>query len=344
MAAKRQKKKKKNIIGILFVAVILVWLGATGFSWWRDYSPHPVDSATISAVTIKQGATTAQIAQTLKENNIIKKPFFFRLVSKFGGHDGTYQQGEFELKTGMGYEEIFKALKGIGKNPNSVKITIPEGYELRQIADKLEEAGLINKTVFFDLIENEPFDYDFVRALPKRENRLEGYLFPDTYQFEKTDSEKTIINAMLKRFDEVYSEKYKARAKELNMTTDQIVTLASIIEREAVGDTDRKDVSSVFHNRLKSQDMPYLQSCATVQYILKERKTVLSEADTKIQSPYNTYINKGLPVGPIASPGEKSIEAALYPNHTDYLFFVLDSSGTHRFSKTYEEHLANMKK
>ena len=145
---------------------------------------------------------------------------------------------------------------------------------------------------------------------------------------------------MLAQFDKVY-EKYKGRAKEMNMTMDEAVTLASIIEREALGDEDRKLVSSVFHNRMDSSNYPYLQSCATVQYVLKERKPVLSVEDTKIDSPYNTYINKGLPIGPIASPGEKSIEAALYPEETDYLFFVLGSDNKHHFSKTYEEHMQN---
>ena len=133
---------------------------------------------------------------------------------------------------------------------------------------------------------------------------------PSTYEFTAGD-EYGIINEMLAQFDKVY-EKYKGRAKEMNMTMDEAVTLASIIEREALGDEDRKLVSSVFHNRMDSSNYPYLQSCATVQYVLKERKPVLSVEDTKIDSPYNTYINKGLPIGPIASPGEQSIAAALY--------------------------------
>ena len=145
---------------------------------------------------------------------------------------------------------------------------------------------------------------------------------------------------MLMQFEKHYAP-YAERAEEMGMTMDEVITLASVIEREAQGDYDRKLVSSVFHNRLKSTDYPYLQSCATVQYVLKERKAVLSVADTKIDSPYNTYINKGLPIGPIASPGEKSIEAALYPEESEYLFFVLGSDGKHHFSKTYSEHMQN---
>ena len=164
-------------------------------------------------------------------------------------------------------------------------------------------------------------------------------MFPDTYQFTANMSAHDILQVMLNRFDEIYTDKYQARAAELGMTTDEVVTLASVIEREAASPDEARLVSSVFHNRLKSSDYPYLQSCATVQYVLKERKPVLSVADTKIDSPYNTYQNKGLPVGPIASPGKSSLEAALYPADTDYLFFVVGKDGKTVFSKTYEEHL-----
>ena len=128
------------------------------------------------------------------------------------------------------------------------------------------------------------------------------------------------------------------------MTIDEVITLASIIEREAAGDEDRGKVSSVFHNRLDSKELPYLQSCATVQYILQERKSVLSIADTKIDSPYNTYLYKGLPPGPIAAPGLASIKAALYPEDTDYYYFVVNADGKHLFAKTLKEHEANIKK
>ncbi len=294
-------------------------------------------------VTIEAGSGTADIAKKLAENGIIKKPFWFRLFSKLGGHDGTYQQGTYTLQENAGYGELYKTLKN-APEAESVKITIPEGFELRQIADRLEEAGLIDREKFYDAVENGEFDYDFVKKIPKRENRLEGYLFPDTYLFQPGESEAAIIEKMLARFNEVYTQEYRNRAKELGMTDDELITLATVIEREAQGDVDRKLVAGVFHNRLKSKSYPYLQSCATVQYILKERKPVLSVADTQIDSPYNTYKYPGLPVGPIASPGKAAIEAALYPEETDYLFFVLDSQGVHRFARTFAEHQENMRR
>ncbi len=338
MAKKKKQKSsvKTNCILILFLLVLLY--GGSVISDYRGAS-----SGEIHKVTIVPGSSTVQIAETLKENGMIWHPFWFRFFSKVGGHDGQYQQGTYSLRTKSGYETFFETLKH-APLVDSVKVTIPEGFELRQIADRLEDAGLINRERFYTAIEKGNFDYDFIRKIPQRENRLEGYLFPDTYEFQPGESEESIINKMLARFDEVYHETYRARAKELSMTDDEVLTLASVIEREAQGDEDRKLVAGVFHNRLKSSTYPYLESCATVQYILKERKAVLSVSDTKIDSPYNTYKNPGLPLGPIASPGAEAIEAALYPAQTNYLFFVLDSTGKHRFAATFAEHQANMRK
>ena len=143
---------------------------------------------------------------------------------------------------------------------------------------------------------------------------------------------------MLNRFEQIFTDDYKAAAKRAGYSVDEIVTLASVIEGEAGSDADRPLVSSVFHNRLNSATYPYLESCATVQYILGERKPILSNSDIRIQSPYNTYINKGLPLGPICGPGKASIEAALYPSDTDYYFFQSDAAGKLYYSKTLAEH------
>lgn len=225
------------------------------------------------------------------------------------------------------------------------KFTIPEGFELRQIADLLSEKGLVDRARFMDCVENGDFSmYPFIKGIPKRPNRLEGYLFPDTYEVYADASEEDIIKKMLDRFSQIFDTTYQARAKEIGMNVDQVVILASMIEREAQLDDERPLVSAVFHNRLKSKQYPLLQSCATVEYVLPQRKAVLSIKDTKIDSPYNTYLHPGLPIGPIASPGQRSIYAALFPADVDYLFFVGNSDGSHIFSKTYEEHKSAMKK
>lgn len=336
-----RKKKRKGVrvttvISLFLLGVLLIYASSV----LRDVKGRP--GKNMVTITITEGSGTVQIAELLQEHGVIRYPFWFRVASKLGGYDGSYQQGSFILSEKAGYKEIFKGLK----NPENVliRVTIPEGFELRQIADRLEEQGLIDRKRFFEVVETTDFDYWFLKNLPKRENRLEGYLFPDTYMFKQGDSEENIVNMMLARFDQIYTEEYRKRAKALNMSDDEVIILASVIEREAMGDVDRDKVASVFHNRLKNNQYPYLESCATVQYILKERKTVLSVADTKIDSPYNTYHNPGLPAGPIASPGKAAIEAALYPANTEYLFFVLDSQGVHRFAKTFAEHQQNMRK
>lgn len=338
MARKKKRTHPKKVLGLILVLAIVIF----GSIFMYDYAGTSSSDSDMCEINVVSGATTRDIAQELKAEGIIRFPTFFRIMSRLGGHDSEYKQGTYLLAKNAGYNAVFKLLSNSAAAQTvSVKITIPEGFELRQIADRLEENGLIDREEFYREIEHGHFNYPFVNDLPFRENRLEGYLFPDTYEFAKGETAHDIINTMLARFNEVvYTQENRARAKELGMTIDEVVTLASIVEREAMGDSDRKDVSSVFHNRLKSNNYPYLQSCATVQYILKERKPVLSEADTNIKSPYNTYQNKGLPPGPIASFGAASFEATLYPNDTEYLFFVLGADGVHHFSKTFDEHLS----
>lgn len=337
--AKKMEKVKKGAKKF-FLALLVIVIVAAGGGMYADYMPNHQQGEVV--ITIPQGAGTAQIAELLKRDNLIGSELFFRVISKVRGMDGHYNHGKFKLDKSAGYEDIFDTLTHSGQNVNAVKVTIPEGYEIYKIADLLESKGLIDKDKFYYLVDNGDFDYDFLQNIPKRENRLEGYLYPSTYEFAPGD-EYGIINEMLMQFGKMYA-KYDARAQEMDITMDQVVTLASIIEREALGDEDRTLVSSVFHNRLNSTEYPYLQSCATVQYVLRERKAVLTVEDTKIDSPYNTYINKGLPVGPIASPGEEAIHAALYPEASNYLFFVLGSDGKHHFSATYAGHMQNKNK
>jgi len=336
--AEEEKMKKKNRSLFLRAVLSVILVGAVMFGGYVFVDIMPKKAEGTVVLTIPKGAGTAAIAKELKNNKLIHSEFSYRVASRLFGMDKKYNYGKFEIKKSGGYSEIFNVLSAPGNVIETVKVTIPEGYEIYKLADLLEEKGLIDKDKFYYLIDNGNFDYDFVLQIPEREMRLEGYLFPDTYEFVPND-EYGIINEMLKRFEEFYL-KYKSQIDKSNYSMDEIITLASIIEREA-GSADKSLVSSVFHNRLKSNEYPYLQSCATVQYVLKERKPVLSLDDTKIDSPYNTYINKGLPIGPIASPGEASIEAALNPASTTYYFFVMGSDGKHHFSTTFNEHISN---
>lgn len=288
-----------------------------------------------ASIDIPRGSGDYEIIRILKDNDIIKSELMFKLNMKLH-KNGYFKSGSAELSSKMSYKKIIDVL--INGMDSSVKITIPEGSELHQIVDLFVNNLGLDEEKLYDEIENGSFDYDFISELPAGKFRLEGYLFPETYIADKQITEHEVLDMCLKQFSEVYTDEYRKRARELGFTTNQIITLASIIEREC--STDRDIVSSVFHNRLKSDKFSYLESCSTVIYVTKNPKPRLTAEDIKVDSPYNTYINKGLPPGPIGSPGEESIKAALYPAQTDYYFFSDMGGGKNTFSKTYEEHLA----
>lgn len=331
------KSKRRFVMSVIVFLGIIILAAAVFFSVYLGKESKAIDpdSKEFVAVIIPSGTGTGGIADILAENKLIDNQGVFKLQSKTKGYDGKYKAGEYSLSPSMSMEDMMKVL--ITGKSKTVRFTIPEGYDIKRTTEKLASEGLINADAFAKEIESGQFNYKFLESAPAGANRLEGYLFPETYDIYTTANEHDVINTMLSQFDKVFTEEYYARAKELGMSVNEIITLASIIEREAQVPEDRPIIASVFYNRLKI-DMP-LQSCATVQYILGEQKPVLSIKDTKIESPYNTYLNAGLPPGPIASPGADSIKAALYPAETDYLFFLAKGDGSHAFSATYEQFL-----
>lgn len=290
-------------------------------------------------VEIPSGAGSAVVADTLHDAGVIKYPILFRLQSKKNNYDGQYQPGSITVTDGMSYSDILNEI--VKTNRDSETVSIPEGYEARQIAQTLQEAGIISADEFMAALDPSLYNYKFLEGIPSdRPVKLEGYLFPATYSIPHGYTAVQIVDMMLGEFDKIFTDDMYQRAKDVNITVDEAVIMASIIERETNSDTERAKVAGVFYNRINSG--MNLQSCATVQYILGERKPVLSIADTQIDSPYNTYKYPGLPVGPIANPGEACIRAALYPEKTDAFYFCLSQNGEHIFSKTYEEHLEAM--
>lgn len=329
---------KKNKYGIIIISVVLL-LTILVLSIISIFDFMGLGGGEIPiAININEGAGLSAITDDLKASGVIASKTAFKLYARLSGNH-VYQMGEHTVFPSMSYAEIMDELETMPKT-NSIKVTIPEGYEIYKIADTLEKEGLINRQVFMRELEVGNFDYDFLRQIPNRQNRLEGYLFPDTYIFSKTSSEYEIIDTMLANFEKLVIPLYEESGTDKSL--DDIIKLSSIIEREAANDNERPLVASVFVNRLNKNMR--LESCATVQYILKERKPVLSNEDTKIDSPYNTYMYGGLPEGPIASPGLKSIEAALNPAQTDYLYFLANTDGNESlFSETFEEHLQNQR-
>ncbi|HPO03975.1 MAG TPA: endolytic transglycosylase MltG [Bacillota bacterium] len=338
----RIKKKHRFILFILIVLLLIVLSGWVCFSIWmsKESGPSIPGSTETVLITIPQGMSTKSIGELLASGDIISDALVFRLKSRLEGYDGKFKAGEYSLSSGMTMDEIMDLL--LEGHRNTQRFTIPEGYDLKRTADKLEEQGLIDREAFFKEIREGDFDYWFIDGLKEGSSRLEGFLYPDTYEIYINAGEHDIIDKMLSQFSKVFNEDRINRMNELGMNLNEIITLASIIEREAVISEDRPVIAGVFLKRL-DMGMP-LQSCATVQYILGEQKPVLSTADTKIQSPYNTYVNKGLPPTPICSPGIESIDAALWPETTDYLFFLAKGDGSHVFSVTYEEHIRNKAK
>lgn len=344
MGKRRNKvgNKRRLLISIIILIGIAIIAIAAVYSLYMGRESKPVQpgSKDYVTVTIPTGTGTEGIANILDENNIIDNTGVFKLLSKSKGYDGKFKAGQYSLSPGMSMEEIMKAL--IAGKAETVRFTIPEGYDIKRTTAKLSEDGLINADAFAKEIETGQFDYEFLKDAPAGPDRLEGFLFPETYEIFANANEHDIIDKMLYQFNKVFTKEYYARAEELGMSVRDVITLASIIEREARVPEDRPVIASVFYNRLKI-NMP-LQSCATVQYILGEQKPVLSIKDTKIESPYNTYLHPGLPPGPIASPGADSIKAALYPADTDYLYFLAKGDGSHAFSSTYEQFLKDKAK
>jgi len=339
--AKNNKYKKWKFILISIVVFLVIFAIALLGYYNKSISPVNVENPKEITIEIPDGSNSSQIASILKENNLIRSETVFKILLKKNNVENSLKAGYYNLNTAMDMDKIIAELIKGGANKNVIRFTIPEGYELRMIAEKLSNEGLVNKGRFLELVSDKKYFQDkfpFLSEL-KEGQSLEGYLFPSTYEIYLNSSEEEIIEKMLLQFQQVFDKKIKNNMDKVNLSLNEIVTLASIIEREAKVDDERNLISAVFHNRLKI-GMP-LQSCATVQYVLGTRKERLSEADTRIESIYNTYIHKGLPPGPIASPGEKSLIAAVNPENVDYLYFRSkeDGTGRHTFSRTYDEHL-----
>ncbi len=318
---------------ILFSILFLVFAGVFATPVLKDVFGSGGNSNGVF-IEVAEGETLRETAKKLADNNIISYEKVFYIYAK--GKAVDFKFGGHVFATNMSYAEICRQLTEPG-TAKTVKLTVPEGYELRLIAQACEDAGIVSAEEFMKSAQNDDFDYDFLVDRSGVNYKLEGFLFPATYELNYGASPKEIIDTMLRAFDNVYSPQYSARAKELGMSDYDIITLASVVEREAANAGEHKKVAGVFYNRIK--DGMNLQSCATVQYILKERKPVLLIKDTEIDSPYNTYKYSGLPVGPIASPGKSAIEAALYPEDHEYYYFVAKADGSgHIFSKTFEEH------
>ncbi len=281
-------------------------------------------------VEIPEGASYTKGLAILQENDIISSKFGLLLVGKISETDTALKPGFYSLSASMTPMEIYDDL--IMGRTIQFTVTIPEGSSLKRIKKKLVKKGLLS-----DEDWELAYDEDFLDFLEIDAPSLEGYIYPDTYKFPKGIDPDLLFKIMVQRLREIYDEPLRARAEEIKFTENEVLTLASIIEREAQIDSERPLISAVYHNRLKKNMR--LQADPTVLYGIKKRPKRIRYRDLRRVTPYNTYKIKGLPPGPISSPGIKSIMAALYPADVDYLYFVSMNNGTHYFSSTGKEHV-----
>jgi len=298
----------------------------------------PAGRASDVVVAVPPRATAGQVGKILEQGGLVRSPFVFSLYARWKGMDGLIKAGEYRLNNGLSTPEILREL--VDGRLAMQAFTVPEGFTTTQVADLLVSRGLVDREKFFVAVMGEDFPYSFTRNLPKDERRLDGYLFPDTYQVIRGSGESSIINLMLKRFDEEMKElDYPAQAVRMGVTLHEAVTIASMVEREARVDGERPLIAGVIYNRI-NRSMP-LQIDATVQYALGGGKPKIYYRDLEIDSPYNTYKVPGLPPGPIAMPGRASLLAAVNPVRTNYLYYIARPDGTHAFAATLVEHRAN---
>ncbi len=285
-------------------------------------------------VKISTGMTTGEIAAQLEEKGVIGSSLKFRILSRIRGYDDQLRPGTYVFMAGMNDEEVFEKL--LTGEKYLVTFTVPEGFGIKNIAERLYEIDLADKEDFLKAAENfEPYPY-----MKKHKDVIysaEGFLFPETYTVESDASVEDIMNMMAEEFDKKLTLAMREKARQMDLSIYDLITLASLVEREVRYAEDRPIVAQVFLKRLKI-NMP-LQTDASLQYLMDAPKEDVSIEDTQIDSPYNTYQHGGLPPGPIASPGIESIKAVLNPADTDYLYFVADRDGHNHYAGTYAEHM-----
>lgn len=334
-----KKNRHAKTIAIASAALLLLALVVVQ-AWNVQCSPVSPQDQTPVDIVVPEKSSAGEVGQILKQGGLIRSAKSFRFYCRWKGLAGSLKPGHYRFNRSQSMPEMASSIAQ-GKVV-SITITIPEGYTIDRIGRLLVDKNIVVLSDWQAALKQN-YDYSFLPPPGgKREQRLEGFLFPDTYTIEEGSKAEQIVNMMLGRFQRAWEGELAGLAQERKKTPLQVVTIASLIEKEARVDAERETISGVIKNRL-DRGMA-LQMCSTVLYCLKQDKDVLSIADTKIDSPYNTYKYPGLPPGPIASPGEASLRAALNPQKHSYLYFVAKGDGSHYFSKTLEEHNAALKK
>lgn len=336
----RKPPKRKGTGAGYYVTILVISAILAGVGWLMCNDLLALNKKDhLAEIVVTDGEKLGSVSKSLKKEGLINYRGLFLLYSSLS--DTEVVAGTYELNTSMDYHALLTAMSARSGARKTVNVTILEGYSMQQIFELLEEKNVNTVEALTEAAANEDYDYDFLANKEKGDaSRLEGYLFPDTYQFYSGGDAKTVINKMLRNFDNKMTNELRQTISDSGYTMDEIITIASLIEKETDG-SDGTKISSVIRNRLKNsgETAGYLQIDAALLYALGEHKEVLTDADKEIDSPYNLYKNKGLPPTPICNPGMASIRSALYPDNTSYYFYALGEDGVHHFFKTYREHL-----
>ena len=330
-------RKALRYILILVIVGILIIGGGLGALYFVPNTFAQDDGTQV--VVIEKGQTGTEIADMLFERGLIRSTQGFKLWLYLSGTNDKLQTGHYQIPNKVTVRELISLLQE--GHVESIRVTIPEGYTVGDIAIVLEKNQIMKAKDF--LAEAKTYvPYPYMKGTKPATYPVEGFLFPSTYEIPVGATPRDVIQMMADEMNRYLTPAVKKQIQAQHMSIHDFVTLASIVERESLFDADRPTIAGVFKKRL-AHGIP-LQSDATISYVLGYAKENVTIGDTQLQSPYNTYVSKGLPPGPIANPGKKALDAVLHSENTDYLYFVADKEGHNHFSKSYEEHLAAVNK
>ena len=337
---RRRRERRTGLIGGVMYAIFIlcVSLALASLMWMAAMDVLGFTSENeLVDVHVPVGFTIDQITDMIYDAGLIRYKALFALYADFSNAQEKIAPGSYVLNKNFDYRAIVQGMTARAGVRVEVSVTIPEGFTLAQMFLLLENEGVCAADKLWDVAANHDFEFHFLEKETLGDRlRLEGFLFPDTYSFYKDSTPVQTITKLLREFDRKYTEQYIERAEYLGYTVHEIITIASMVEREAGDDNERPRIAAVIYNRLKSSNFPNLEIDATIHYAIAGTGTPFS---TLFDSEYNTYMYPGLPPGPIANPGEASIRAALYPDSTNEYYYALNKFGTHNFFTRYEDHI-----
>lgn len=343
----RTRKRRRHMNPLLYILLVLLTSALlAGVGWMLACDLCAFNRGTIEEVTVEVTAddTLSDVADKLQEAGLIKYKWFFRLFAAFSHAEEEIGIGTYTLNTDMDYRALIVGMHSSSGNLNAdtVTVTIPEGYTVRQTIALLAEKGVNTEEALTEAAQTATFDYDFIENDSEDISRLEGYLFPDTYEFYVGHNAKDALKRLIDNFVSRLGDEGMAQVEASEYSLEEIITIASLIEEETDG-TDQANIASVIYNRLNNtsyETAGLLQIDASLLYALPDHEGAITNEDKAVDSPYNLYKYKGLPPTPISNPGLAAIEAALNPAQTDYYYYALGTDGKHHFSTTLSEHNA----